>query len=59
MPIQGDTAFRYGKPEQRVKAVNFDVCSEPPNKLVTIATSLGLLLNLSQLDYPHTSVYQR
>jgi len=29
-------------PEQRVKAVNFDICKKALNELVTIATSLQL-----------------
>ena len=33
--------IRCGKTEQRVNALNVDVCNGPNNKLVTIATSLG------------------
>jgi len=28
--LQGDIAFLFGTPEQRVKVVNFGVCKKPP-----------------------------
>jgi len=33
MHTQGDTAFRFRTPEERVKSVNFDVC-KMPKKLI-------------------------
>jgi len=50
--LQGATVFRFGTPEHRVKAVNFEVC-----KLLTIAKSLGLLQNLCQFNNRHIKAY--
>jgi len=44
--------------EQRVKAVNFNVCKKPSKLLVTTATSLGLPQNLCQFNNFHTYVNQ-
>jgi len=45
-------------PERRVKVVDFDVAKMLQNKLVTIATSLGLPQNLCQICNPiHVTTY--
>jgi len=50
--LENDIAFCFGTSERRAKAVNFDVCKKmAQNKLVTIATSLGLPRNLWQTNF--------
>jgi len=48
LAIQGDSAFRLETPEQRVKAINFEVCKNP-QKL------FGYHINVSWATAKHVS----
>jgi len=58
MHPQSDVSFPFGMREQRVKAVNFDVCKNLQNQLVTMAMYVGLPQNLCQFCNRRTYMYR-
>jgi len=59
MHRQGDIAFRFRTPEQRVKAVNFNACKMLP-KLIGYHSNVPLATAklMCQFYNPHIYVYQ-
>ena len=51
--MQGDIAFYFGTSEQRLKAVNFDVCKKPP-KLISYHSNVPwVIANECQFNNLH------